>query len=331
MSPAAYYNPTPVLRAERGGLAPTATPPLPVTKAARDLHIDARILAQPGLSLTACALLAEVLDLYQVKAQVFANDAHFAARCRCSERTVRSTIAELKEAGYLETEVNHKRADKRLLVPTEKWQNLPEVPAEFAGSTPQVPAEFAGTSGENCRDFRQNLPRVPAEFADINTNLNTKGNTTLNNDAAGAAALGSEKKIGEDFSPSDLSAESLDSTPPVAAAPPAKLHLMRLSVVASYPAFAEAWQAAVAANPDAYADFAGVNLLHYHTALLDWSNANGKKKIDWLATIRASMRSDESKGLLRRLGTVPGAPAAPSQVSQRQATSNALRARYQPS
>lgn len=180
-----------LMTAQPGGAVKPTHAPLTVTKTARDLHIDYRILAQPGLSLTACALLAEVLDLYQVKGQVFANDAHFAARCRCGERTVRSTIAELEEGGYLERDVNAKRSTKRMLVPTDKWQILPEVVAEFAMSAPEVPANSAGSRGKNCQESWQNLPKVPAKIANINTNLNTKGNTNSNT-AAGAVSEGAE-------------------------------------------------------------------------------------------------------------------------------------------
>jgi hypothetical protein len=122
-----------LMHVQPGGQAPPSTAPLTVTKVARDLHIDHRILAQPGLSLTACAILAEVLDLYQVKGKVFADDDHFAARCKCSARTVRSEMAALEEAGYLTRDVDQKRSTyKRLLVPSEKWQNLPEPPANSA-------------------------------------------------------------------------------------------------------------------------------------------------------------------------------------------------------
>jgi hypothetical protein len=190
-----------LMHAHVGGQASTT---LTVTKAARDLHIDARILAQPGLSLTACALLAEVLDLYRVKGQVFADNAHFEARCRCSERTVRNTIAELEEAGYLEREVDQKRNNKRLLVPTDKWQNVPEAPAEFAGGIADSPANSAASSGKNYRNPRQNLPQAPAEFAAINTNINTKGNTNSNTTPAAACAEKNEEAISAE-NPGDAS------------------------------------------------------------------------------------------------------------------------------
>ena len=185
-------QPAPVLmHAHAGGQAPT--PSLTVTKAPRALHIPPEILAQPGLSLTACAILAEVLDLYQVKGKVFADDDHFAARCRCSARTVRSEMASLEEAGYLTRDVDQKRHGyKRLLVPSAKWREAPEPPANSAGATPEPPAIIATTSGNNCHNLRQNLPEAPANSANINTSLNTKSNTNQT-PAAGAAGAGSKK------------------------------------------------------------------------------------------------------------------------------------------
>ncbi len=144
----------------------------------RALHIPAAVLAQPSLSLLACAVLAEILDLYQVKGQVFASDEHFAERCRCSPRKSRETIAELEAAGYLTRDVDHSRRHKRLLIPAEKWQILPGVVAESATSPPEmlgVVADSAGSSGEICQDLRQILPGVVAESANINTIVNTKG------------------------------------------------------------------------------------------------------------------------------------------------------------
>ncbi len=178
-------QPAPVLmRAHAGGQA-SPTPPLTVTKAARDLHIDHRILAQPGLSLLACAVLAEVLDLCRV-GKCFASDEHLAQRCRSKPRTVRETIAELEAAGYLTREVNYAARHKRLLIPTDLWQNLPE-----------VVADSAGTSGEICQELWRISPRVVADSANINTSLNTEVNTKLNtrSDVAACAAAPPEKKI----------------------------------------------------------------------------------------------------------------------------------------
>jgi hypothetical protein len=96
---------------------------------------------------------------------------------------------------------------------------------------------------------------------------------------------------------------------------------MRASSVASFPAFAEAWEAAAEANPATYADYQRADLKHYHDALLDWSDANGKKKLDWLATIRSSMRNDVTNGKLRQFR--PAGTNADSPVLKRLATAEA--------
>jgi hypothetical protein len=197
MSPAAAYSePTPTLTAQRGGLAHSATTSRMSAPATRALHIASEILAQPGLSLLACAVLAEIVDLYQVKGSVFAKDEHFAERCKSKARTIRETIAELETGGYLTRVVDYSARHKRQLIPTDKWRILPEVVADFATTTPEVVADFATTPGEICQELWQNPPGVVAKSANINTNLNTSSNTTLKtHPSAVASEVVPEKKI----------------------------------------------------------------------------------------------------------------------------------------
>ncbi len=129
--------------------------------------------------------------------------------------------------------------------------------------------------------------------------------------AADAARFESEKKMTALLAENELlKAKPIEvSTPLVAAPPPLKAsrggkQLMADTPFADYATFAAAWEAAAAANPATYADFAGVNLPHYHAALLDWSSANGEKKADWLATIRGSVRRDADEGRLRKAGVI---------------------------
>ena len=151
---------------------------MPDASPTRALHIPAKVLAHSELSLLACAVLAEVLDLYRVSCHVFADDDHFAMRCHVKPRTVRDAISELKESGFLIRVVNHRARHKRTLTPTDKWQNTPEVVADSATTSGVVLAESAGSPGRFCRDSRQNLPGLPADSANINTNVNTKTKTT---------------------------------------------------------------------------------------------------------------------------------------------------------
>lgn len=46
-------------------------------------------------------------------------------------------------------------------------------------------------------------------------------------------------------------------------------------------------------------DYQGIDLVSYHNTFLDWSAANGSKKIDWIAFARNWMRGDAQKGVLR--------------------------------
>lgn len=286
-------------------------------------------------------VLAEIVSLYAANAGCCdASDTHFADRLTISRDTASRAVQQLEADGLVEKEV--------VRLPTGFYRTLTPVPAaiQAKAETNPYPQNAARNTQNAARESSRKMPVAHPQNAASPSRIlplalaaksgcniplsSTENFHTLNDDAAGAAALGSEKKIGADFSSDALPAEATVSAPPVAAAPPTKLQLMRTSAVATYPAFVQAWDAAALANPDTYADYATADLLHYHTALLDWSNSNGKKKLDWLATIRASMRRDNDAGTLRRLGVKPGATAtAPSQVSQRQANSNALRARYQ--
>lgn len=197
--------------------------PMSVAKPTRALHIDPLILAHASLDLLACAVLAEVVDLHRVKGHVFADDDHFASRCKSKPRTIRDTISELVKLGFLLREVNYKARHKRTLTPTDLWQNPPEVVADSATTSPEVVADSAGSSGEICQDLWQNLPEVVADSANINTNLNTTPNTTSLNTplpAAHAAAVGSKKNKGEEISSAPAAQPTAPPIAPRCEAPP---------------------------------------------------------------------------------------------------------------
>jgi hypothetical protein len=300
------------------------------------LTLSADVLRLPYTPATRL-VLAEIVSLYAANAGCCdASDAHFAARLTINKDTANVAVKLLEKEGLVTKVVTR--------LPTGFYRTLTPNPAAIAAKAASNP--YPENTASPTRNFRVAQPEIPATPSRKNplplagnSVSNTPSNIpvsfhTLNNDAADAAALGSEKKIGlvespEDYAhidaivqswPSALPAE-VEVSAPRCAAPPAKLQLMRLSAVATFPAFAEAWDAATAANPDTYADYASADLLHYHTALLDWSNANGKKKIDWLATIRSSMRNDHAKGQLRKL--CPTGVAASSPVLKRLATAEA--------
>lgn len=333
----AYAGP---LRVERGGLAPANLPDLPrprMTPAEIPLTLSADVLRLP-ISMNARAVLAEVVSLHAATGCCDASDAHFAARLTIDKDTVSVAVQKLEALGLVvkvttRTPTGLYRTltpDPAAITAKAATNPYPENPAKGtrkfrvsqAGNSgegyPEIPAKVPGNSGDP-------YPEIPATLpgnSGGNIPVNIPVEITLPDDAASAAALGPEKKIGAvEILPAPLPAEGLSSAPPVAAPPPQKLVLMRLSPLASFPAFADAWACATQANPDTYADYTQADLLHYHTALLDWSNANGKKKIDWLATIRSSMRNDAAKGQLKKL--CPAGVAADSPVLKRLATAEA--------
>ncbi len=335
MSPAHRF-----LHADNGGAGFTLPAPAKMHPSEIALTLSADVLRLP-LKLSDRVVLAEIVSLHAATGCCDASDPHFAARLGLNKDTVSVAVGRLETEGLIRKVVVNVQGGKyRTLTPnpaaiaakaaTNPYPEVEEntrrkfrpVNASQTGNSgvhkPEIPAAQTGISGLH-------TPEIP-----VSQTGNSGGNIPVNipieisiptNDAACAAAAGSGKKIEPEISSAPLPAAVVVSAPPVAAAPPAKLQLMRTSSVATLAAFVQAWQAAVAANPDAYTDFLGADLPHYHGALLDWSDANGKKKLDWLATIRASMRSDVTKGLLRRL--TPSGAAASSPVLKRLATAEA--------
>jgi hypothetical protein len=295
------------LRAERGGLAPasTATPRMSIS-AARALHIAPEILAQPGLSLLACAVLAEVIDLYQHKGQCFASDEHFAERCHYKPRTVRETIAELEAAGFLTREVNYAARHKRLLMPTEKWRNPPGVVADSATTTPEVVADSAGSSGGIRQELWRNPPGVVADSANINTILNTKTNTILNTTTPfgrGDAAPGLE-----------TFAEVVEELPVGEAESPAPAPKKKVAAKKKAPdrpsrpevPFAQSELASVEAFCAAFAgtDWELADLPFYHAQVANWrQKGEPPLRKDWKATATKFLLNDQHDN---RLKLAPG-------------------------
>jgi hypothetical protein len=259
-------------------------------------------------------MLAEVLDLHRVKGNVFASDEHFADRCRCSVRKSRETIAELEATGYLTRDVNYARRHKRLLIPTEKWQNLPEVVADSATSSPEVVAESAGTSGRFCRELWQDLPGVVAESANINTiintTLNTKTNTTTpfsRGDAAqeeeSVLSVELEELVGEGIEPEVLTEApapkkkvAAKKKAPARAARPSRPEVPFLeSELGSYEAFAAAFEGT---------DYELADLRYYHEKIKNWrQKGEPPLRKDWLATAKQFFLNDSHDN---RLKLAPG-------------------------
>ena len=47
-------------------------------------------------------------------------------------------------------------------------------------------------------------------------------------------------------------------------------------------------------------EYEQIDLYYYHQVIMDWSNAGGKKKRDWIATARNWMRTEKDNGKLHR-------------------------------
>jgi hypothetical protein len=160
----------------------------------RGLYLPPAVLNLPALSWPARLLLAEVLDLYKVNGQVWANDQHFVNRLPgTSLRTVQSAIKELVDAGALIRVTNQKAQHKRLLTPTDLPQNLHEAPADFAGATPNLPQNLREPTAKSAGDLPQNLHEAPADFAVINYTLNTIGNISQEDAQISSASAESEQ------------------------------------------------------------------------------------------------------------------------------------------
>lgn len=347
MSATTYSKPTPMLTIQRGGLAPIA--PVKMHPAEIALTLPKDVLRLP-ITMNARAVLAEIVSLHAANAGCCdASDTHFAARLTLNKDTV-SVAVQLLETLGLVTKVTKLTAggNYRTLAPnseaiaakaaTNPYPEVASIPrrkfrsghAGVSGqATPEFPVMQAGVSGYPSPEKPESLTGISGDNIPYNTPVSFH---TLNNDTADAAAPASEKKIEEVFSLVDLPDDAVVSAPPVAAAPPSKRPvLLRDSALATVSAFAGAWQAAAAANPETYADYLRADLKHYHAALLDWSDANGKKKLDWLATIRSSIRNDYSKGCLRLTGQTPTAHVfSHSNHSHRPSQASRPRSSYQP-
>ncbi len=143
------------------------------------------VLNLAGLSWPARLVLSEILDLYKVNGQVWANDQHFVNRLPgISLRTVQGAIKELVDAGTLVRETNQRAQHKRILTPVDLPQNLHEATADSAVAATDLPQNLNETPAKSAVDLPQNLHEATADSADINYTLNTKGKEQENTAAS---------------------------------------------------------------------------------------------------------------------------------------------------
>jgi hypothetical protein len=186
----------------------------------RDLHMPAAVLVLAHLSWSARHVLTEIIDLYKVNGMVFASDEHFVNRLPgTSLRTIQGAIKELVEEGYVTRETNQRAQHKRILTPTSKQDGIS--PAKSAGDHTDLPQILREPTADSAADLSQILHEAPANFADINTSLNTTGNTNQTLTPRETKKNAGVGEFSEETTPS-LRAET-QLVPPVAESPQPKV------------------------------------------------------------------------------------------------------------
>lgn len=135
MSPAAHSEPTPVLTAQRGGLAPTAAL-VKMHPSEIALTLSADVLRLP-YSAAVRLVLAEIVSLYAATGCCDATNPHFMARLTLKRDVVNDAIQQLDEEGLVAKVVYKERGHYRTLTP---------VPAAIAAKATTNPYPEKSTS-----------------------------------------------------------------------------------------------------------------------------------------------------------------------------------------
>ncbi|MDO7846462.1 hypothetical protein Q5H92_08845 [Hymenobacter sp. M29] len=174
---------------------------------AHGLTIPEWVLTQK-ITWAARLVLSEVLNLYKVKGQVWAEDDYFVDRLDLSKRIVGQAIKELADARLLHRDTKQNRRHKRILTPS--LDGLP-VAESATGKRPDLLQNPQEPLAESATGLLQDSQEAIAESATLNSKLNREGKTNQSKTGAGA-----------DFSQNSSSpAESLITAPTPVAAPPA--------------------------------------------------------------------------------------------------------------
>ncbi|GAA4362218.1 hypothetical protein GCM10023185_29950 [Hymenobacter saemangeumensis] len=151
-------------------------------------------------------VLAEVLNLYKCKGQVWAEDDYFVDRLRLSKRSVGRAMKELEVAQVLYRDTKQNRKHKRLLTPSFDGKPVAHLAADLLPDWQEPIANLARGYSQDGKSLLPNGQEPIANLASINKNLIDKGNTNQTNSRAG-----------ENFS--SLSQSSVTAPNPVAAPP----------------------------------------------------------------------------------------------------------------
>jgi hypothetical protein len=287
-----------------------------MTPAEIPLTLSADVLRVP-INMNARAVLAEIVSLHAATGRCDASDSHFSARLTINRDTVSVAVKLLEAEGLI------KKVTTRL--PTGFYRTLAPLVAAIAAKAaanpyPEIPAtptrkNRVALPGNSGLAYPEKPVALPGNSGS-NTPLNTTTTFHLPDDAATAAApVEVEQVVASVEKPGAQASHTEGGAADVATSITKRRLLMRNSPVASLAAFTEYWAAAAQTNPDTYAPYESADLQHYHTALLDWSNAEGKTKFDWLGTIRNSMRRDAEQGRLHQAGKPFTSKPSPSHAA----------------
>jgi len=145
----------------------------------RGLYMLPAVLNLSALSWPARLVLSEILELYKVNGQVWANDQHFAGRLPgTSMRAVQRAIQELEAAGYVHRETNQAAQHKRILTPLLIGATEAEPIANLAGASLDLSPDWREPIANLATDLPPNRREPIANLANINYQLNSKGNTS---------------------------------------------------------------------------------------------------------------------------------------------------------
>ncbi|MGI4834654.1 MAG: hypothetical protein ACRYFK_14455 [Janthinobacterium lividum] len=332
----AYSQP---LRAERGGLAPTATAPkmsfYDLQNKFWDLHDEA------SFSPAETHLYFYLLRLFNAARwpeKIYRKRNTLAAEVNLDFKTLDKARARLEGRGLLTYVAGNKgQSAAWSLADCSQMEGNISLASE---NSSQMEGNISSPKRNNqpdCSQMEGNIslakPAAYKERARFEEKTIGKEEEKTLSLAAGAAGGELEKKLGAVGLPENSNALAshteggaanvATSVPGIGAAPATpRPVLMRDSPLAEFAAFAQVFAQAASCYPEAYAPFAQADLRHYHANLLAWSNSKNEKRHGWLDVICNSMRRDNGKGQLIRVSAIAGV-AASSPVLQRLATAEA--------
>jgi hypothetical protein len=318
MSPAASYEPTPVLRAERGGLAPTASPSTRMHPAEIALTLSADVLRLPYTANTRL-VLAEIVSLHAATGCCDASNPHFMARLTLKHDVVNEAIQRLHEEGLIVKLVDKGAGFYRTLTPVPAAiaakaavNAYPEKPTSYSKKPTSHPSRKSrlGQSEIPTTPSRENpLPLVgnPDTNTPSNIPVNFHQSSTTTPFGRGDAPQGPEVEL--EAPAEELAAvEVLEAELPPEPAPkkkaaakkkpperPARLSRPDIAFADSELADFAHFEAALAGT-----DYELADLRYYHEKIKNWrQKGEPPLRKDWLATSKQFFLNDVRENCLK--------------------------------